>query len=102
MPVSRFVKIAHLSTASLKTLAVMVPLVCAACVPAAAQITATIDIDTTTTVPVHAGFSGVNVDLGFPLEYWDYRFNTLAARVGYGWVRFPGGSSGDIYNWQTG
>ena len=44
----------------------------------------------------------MNVDLGFPVEYWDYRFNTLAAQVGYGWLRFPGGSSGDIYNWQTG
>ena len=64
--------------------------------------TATIDVDTTSTIPVTPGFSGVNTDLGFPLEYWDYRFNSLAAQVGYGWVRFPGGSSGDIYNWQTG
>ena len=74
---------------------------CAAC-RVAAQSTATIDVDTTSTIPVTPGFSGVNADLGFPVEYWDYRFNSLAAQVGYGWVRFPGGSSGDIYNWQTG
>src|SRR5579863_4965290 len=80
----------------------MVPFLCAVCLPAGAQTTAAIDIDITATVPVNPGFSGVSDDLGFPLEYWDYRFNTLAAPVGYGWVRFPGGSSSDIYNWQTG
>src|SRR5271165_485210 len=76
-------------------------LFCVAC-RLAAQSTATIDIDTTSTTPIAPGFSGVNADLGFPVEYWDYRFNSLAAQVGYGWIRFPGGSSGDIYNWQTG
>ena len=85
-----------------KTLPVTVVLLGAACLPVMAQTTASIDIDTTVTVPVHPGFSGVSDDLGFPVEYWDYRFNTLAAQVGYGWVRFPGGSSSDIYNWQTG
>ena len=84
------------------SLPAMALLLGAVCVPAAAQVTATIDIDTTATIPVHPGFSGVSDDLGFPVEYWDYRFNTLAAQVGYGWVRFPGGSSSDIYNWQTG
>ena len=71
-------------------------------IPAISQTTATIDIDTTTTIPIAHGFSGVSDDLGFPVEYWDYRFNTLAAQISYGWVRFPGGSSSDIYNWQTG
>jgi len=77
-------------------------LFCAACLPAAAQTTATIDIDTTTTIPVNPEFSGVSDDLIFPIEYWDYRFNSLAAKIGYGWVRFPGGNTSDIYNWQTG
>jgi uncharacterized protein (TIGR03437 family) len=63
---------------------------------------ATIDIDTTAATPIQPGLSGVNDDLGVPVEYWDYRFNALAKQVGYGWVRFPGGSTGDIYNWKTG
>jgi uncharacterized protein (TIGR03437 family) len=67
-----------------------------------APITATIDIDTTTYIPISPGFSGVSTDLGLPVEYWDYRFNALAATIGFGWVRFPGGTSSDIYNWQTG
>ncbi len=65
-------------------------------------VTATIDINTGVTTPIPAGFSGVSADLGLPIEYFDYRFNALAATIGFGWVRFPGGTSSDIYNWQTG
>jgi len=75
---------------------------CFALLPLAAQTSAVIDIDTTTTTPVNPNFSGVNAEAGFPVEYWDYRFNTLAAELGLGWVRFPGGAESDIYNWQTG
>jgi uncharacterized protein (TIGR03437 family) len=78
----------------------------AATIPAASQTgsapPATIDIDTSVTQPIVAGFSGVNADLGLPIEYWDYHFNALANAIGFGWVRFPGGTSSDIYNWQTG
>jgi hypothetical protein len=62
----------------------------------------TIDIDTTMSTPIQPGFSGVNTDLTVPIEYWDYRFNALASQMNYGWLRFPGGTSGDIYDWQTG
>ena len=65
-------------------------------------VTATIDINTSIATPISPGFSGVSTDLGLTVEYWDYRFNTLAATVGFGWVRFPGGTSSDIYDWQTG
>ncbi len=62
----------------------------------------TIDIDTTNWTPIQPGFSGVNTDLTIPIEYWDYRYNALASQMGYGWLRFPGGTSGDIYDWQSG
>jgi uncharacterized protein (TIGR03437 family) len=91
-----------LSTLLLKTLPVIVLAFCTAWMPATAQTAATIDIDTTATTPIHPRFSGVNDEVGFPVEYWDYRFNTLAAKVGYGWLRFPGGNTSDLYNWQTG
>jgi len=68
----------------------------------AAQDSATISIDTRATTPIQRGFSGINDDLGIPIEYWDANFNSLAKQVHYGWVRFPGGSSGDAYNWKTG
>ncbi|MGB0065830.1 MAG: hypothetical protein WBP85_15410 [Terracidiphilus sp.] len=63
---------------------------------------ATIDIDTNVTTPLAPGFSGVSAELGTPVVYWDYRFNALANTLGFGWVRFPGGTSSDIYDWQAG
>ncbi|MDR3772923.1 MAG: hypothetical protein P4L26_06220 [Terracidiphilus sp.] len=63
---------------------------------------ATIDIDTSVAKLVHPGFSGVNTDLNIPIEYWDYNFNSLAAQIDYGWLRFPAGTSSDVYDWQTG
>ncbi len=87
---------------SLQTIATVVlcalPMLAQTSTPA----TATVDISTTITTPIAPGFSGVNADLGIPVEYWDYRFNTLAAGIGFGWVRFPGGTSSDIYDWQAG
>jgi uncharacterized protein (TIGR03437 family) len=101
MLVSRLVKTARLATALLKAMLGLVAF-CVTSLPVGAQAISTIDIDTTTTVPVHPGFSGVSDDLLSASEYWDYRFNTLAAKVGYGWVRFPGGNTSDAYSWQTG
>ncbi|HYL73522.1 MAG TPA: hypothetical protein VEU96_04920, partial [Bryobacteraceae bacterium] len=67
-----------------------------------AQTPATIDIDTSTTIPVNPRFSGYNDEVSEPIEYFDYRFNTLVSALRPGWVRFPGGISSDAYNWQTG
>ena len=64
--------------------------------------TAAISIDTSATTPLQRGFSGVNTDLTVPLEYWDQRFNALAQQINYGWLRFPSGTTSDIYDWQTG
>ena len=72
------------------------------CFSASAQVTATIDIDTTHTTPLNPGFSGFNDDVVFPAEYFDYRLNNLAAQLSPGWVRYPSGSFSDAFNWQTG
>jgi hypothetical protein len=71
-------------------------------IPALAQTSATIDIDTTTTIPVNPKFSGYNASAGPPIEYWDYRFNTMALVLNTAWLRFPGGTESDVFNWQTG
>jgi len=84
----------------------LLAVLCAGSIPELAQTsapaTATININTSAATPIAPGFSGVSADLGLAVEYWDYRFNALVASIGFGWVRFPGGSSSDIYNWQTG
>jgi hypothetical protein len=74
----------------------------AAGIPAAAQTSATIDIDTGTTIPVNPNFSGFNTRDDSPVEYWDYRFNTMALPLNAAWLRYPGGTNSDVFNWQTG
>jgi len=69
---------------------------------ALAQVTATIDIDTTHPTPLNASFSGFNDEVVFPAEFFDYRLNNLAAQLSPGWVRYPSGSFSDAFNWQTG
>jgi uncharacterized protein (TIGR03437 family) len=75
---------------------------CAGWIPLLAQTPATIDIDTSTTIPVNPKFSGYNDEVSEPIEFFDYRFNTLVSALRPAWVRFPGGISSDAYNWQTG
>jgi uncharacterized protein (TIGR03437 family) len=67
-----------------------------------AQVSATIDIDTTHTAPLNGSFSGFNDEVVFPAEFYDYRLNNLAAQLSPGWVRYPSGSFSDAFNWQTG
>ena len=67
-----------------------------------AQISATVQIDTTQTTPLNANFSGFNDEVVFPEEYFDYRLNNLAAQLSPDWVRYPSGSFSSAFNWQTG
>src|SRR5271166_1181968 len=69
---------------------------------ALAQVSATIDIDTTHTTPLNSNFSGFNDEVVFPAEFFDYRLNSLAAQLSPGWVRYPSGIFSDAFDWQTG
>jgi hypothetical protein len=57
------------------------------CIPPTAQTTATNDIETTSTTPIYSNFSGINDDVAFAAEFWDYCLNTLARTIRYGWAR---------------
>lgn len=72
------------------------------CFSALAQVTATIDIDTTHTTPLNPNFSGFNDEVVFPAEFFDYRLNNVAAQLSPGWVRYPSGLFSNAFNWQTG
>jgi len=74
----------------------------AAGLTAPAQVSATIDIDTTRTTPLNPNFSGFNDEVVFPAEYFDYRLNNLAAQLSPGWVRYPSGLFSNAFDWQTG
>src|ERR1035437_10245123 len=67
-----------------------------------AQVTATIDVDTTRSTPLNLNFSGFNDEVVFPAEFFDYRLNKLAAQLSPSWVRYPSGSFSDAFNWRTG
>ena len=69
---------------------------------ALAQVSATIDIDTTHTTPLNPNFSGFNDEVVFPAEFFDYRLNNVAAQLSPGWVRYPSGLFSQAFNWQTG
>ena len=63
---------------------------------------AVIDINTSVNTPIAPNFSGINDSLHMPVEYWDYRLNALASKLGVAWIRFPGGTTDDVYDWATG
>jgi uncharacterized protein (TIGR03437 family) len=69
---------------------------------AVAQVSATIDIDTTRATPLNSSFSGFNDEVVFPAEFFDYRLNNLAAELSPGWVRYPSGLFSQAFDWQTG
>ncbi len=70
--------------------------------PALAQVSATVDVNTSSSTPLNANFSGFNDEIVFPAEYFDYRLNDLAAQLSPGWIRYPSGLFSDAFNWQTG
>jgi uncharacterized protein (TIGR03437 family) len=76
--------------------------IAAASLNAAAQVSATVDIDTTHTTPLNANFSGFNDEVVFPAEFYDYRLENIAAQLSPAWVRYPSGIFSDAFNWQTG
>jgi hypothetical protein len=71
-------------------------------IPVHGQTSATIDIDTSATIPVRPNFGGFNDSAAETIEYWDQNFTALAAKLTPGWDRYPGGGTSDAFNWQTG
>ena len=67
-----------------------------------AQVSATIDINSTQTTSLNSSFSGFNYEASYPSEPFDYRLNNLAAQLSPGWLRYPGGLMDDPFDWQTG
>lgn len=70
--------------------------------PAQAPATATVNIDTKSSTPLNAHFSGFNDEVPFPPEFYDYRLNDIAATLSPSWVRYPSGLFSQAFDWQTG
>jgi hypothetical protein len=58
---------------------------------------------TTNSTPLNVGFAGFTTELlGKGEEYGDTNLQHYAAMLSPGWLLFPGGSTGDAFDWQTG
>jgi hypothetical protein len=58
---------------------------------------------TTNSTPLNAGFAGLTTEiLGTGIEYGDTNLQHYAAMLSPGWLLFPGGETGDAFNWATG
>jgi hypothetical protein len=64
---------------------------------------AIIDMDSTITTSIPAGFSGFNDGhLVTAVEYYDPKFVKAVQALKPGWIRFPGGTPSMAYDWQSG
>jgi hypothetical protein len=62
-----------------------------------------IDTHQTLSVPSRRHFSGINSQLFLTAtSYRDPKFQEIAQKLDLGWVRFPGGTVDDVYDWKTG
>src|ERR1022692_1315235 len=61
-----------------------------------------ISLTTTSTTPLAQGLSGFQDEyLLHGIEYWDPKWVAAVAPLKPGWIRFPGGLTSDVYDWQT-
>ncbi len=62
-----------------------------------------VSFSTTNVTPLNLGFAGFTTELlGKGEEYGDTNLQHYAAMLSPGWLLFPGGSTGDAFDWQTG
>jgi hypothetical protein len=70
---------------------------------ASAQATVPISFTTTNTTPLNSGFAGFCTEmLTDSVEYSDTNFQQITATLSPGWLRYPGGSTDDAFDWTNG
>src|SRR5580704_4341893 len=58
---------------------------------------------TTNGTPLNPGFAGFTTEiLATGVEYTDTNMQQMAAQLSPGWLLYPGGTSADAFDWQTG
>ncbi|HXC34859.1 MAG TPA: hypothetical protein VNV43_03235, partial [Candidatus Acidoferrales bacterium] len=62
-----------------------------------------VSFTTNNPTPLNLGFAGYTTELlGKGEEYGDTNLQYYASKLQPGWLLFPGGTTGDAFNWQTG
>ncbi len=68
-----------------------------------AQTNVLVSFSTTNSTPLNPGYAGFTTELlGTGIEYGDTNMQHYAAQLSPGWLLYPGGTSGDAFNWTNG
>ena len=57
---------------------------------------------TTGATPLNAGFNGFNNNLKNAVEYYDPNYQQILKTLSPGWLRFPGGTDSEAFDWVSG
>jgi hypothetical protein len=57
---------------------------------------------TTTATPLNPGFNGFNNNLYNAVAYYDTNFQQILTTLSPGWLRFPGGTDSEAFDWTSG
>jgi hypothetical protein len=65
--------------------------------------TAVVSVQTSSPTALSSGFAGYNVALMYSgVEYRDHHLSEMAEDMSIGWLRYPGGTGSDTFDWTTG
>ena len=64
--------------------------------------TVIVNFGTTTATPLDPGFNGFNNNLKNAVEYYDTNFQHILTTLSPGWLRFPGGTDSEAFDWASG
>jgi hypothetical protein len=62
----------------------------------------TVNFVTTGATPLNPGFNGFNNNLKNAVEYYDPNFQHILATLSPGWLRYPGGTDSEAFDWASG
>jgi hypothetical protein len=61
-----------------------------------------VNFATNDATPLNPGFNGFNNNLKNAVEYYDPNFQHILATLSPGWLRFPGGTDSEAFDWASG
>ena len=68
-----------------------------------AQTNVLVAFSTTNSTPLNLGYAGFTTELlGTGIKYGDTNMQRAATQLSPGWLLYPGGTSGDAFNWTNG
>jgi uncharacterized protein (TIGR03437 family) len=70
--------------------------------PATASSNVTVNFATAAPTPLNPGFNGFNSNLLNAVEYYDANFQGILKTLSPGWLRFPGGTDSEAFDWSSG